>query len=73
MPSISPVATSLCFAHSCEVSILWKRPEGVFHALKRMKKEFYVLFHTLFGHEKLDDWSLLHGTQRKTECARRVL
>jgi len=34
-----------------------------------MKKEFSLLFQTLFGHEKLQNWSLRHGYSEKKKKA----
>jgi len=40
--------------------------EGLFHALKRTKNDFSLLFQTLPDHEKLQKWSLWHGYSDKT-------
>ena len=39
--------------------------KGLFHAFRRMKKDFSLLFQALFGHEKLQNWSLWHGYSQK--------
>jgi len=39
--------------------------KGLFHAFRRMKKAFSLLFQALFGHEKLQNWSLWHGYSQK--------
>ena len=39
--------------------------KGLFHAFRRMKKDFSLLFQALFGHEKIQNWSLWHGYSQK--------
>ena len=47
-----------------------RRTKGQFHAFRRMKREFSLLFETCFGHEKLQNWSLRHGySEKKRNCS----
>jgi len=48
-------------------------PKGLFHACRRTKKEFSLLFQRLIDYEKLQKWSLWHGYSEKKKKALKVL
>ena len=57
------------------MAIIQKEPlrgvltKGLFHALRRMKEDFSLLFQALYGHEKLHNWSLWPGYSEKKKVA----
>jgi len=59
------------------MAIIQKEPlrgvltKGLFHALRRMKEDFSLLFQALYGHEKLHNWSLWHEySEKKKRCSK---